>query len=137
MLETLKNLFGKKPAPQTPVKPIPAPPEPIQSPRLLPTEVKAKLDRGEPLVLVDVREPEEVEIASIHGALHIPMGEIYHRYKEIAGDPNTEIIVFCHHGGRSERVMNQLWGLGYPNVKNMSGGIDRWSAEVDPSVPRY
>ncbi len=102
-----------------------------------PIEVKEKLDQGESIVLLDIREDQEVEITSLNGALHIPMEDISIRYKEISDDPNAEIVVFCHHGIRSEMVMHQLWGLGYQNAKNMLGGIDAWSVEIDPKVPRY
>lgn len=104
---------------------------------LSPQEVKQKLDAGAPLVLLDVRELQELEICSLPNALHIPMGEIYDRYKEISEDPNAEIVVICHHGSRSHQVMHQLWGLGYQNAKNLAGGIHAWSLDVDPSVPRY
>ncbi|MBI1389803.1 MAG: hypothetical protein GC154_15295 [bacterium] len=107
------------------------------SPELSPAEVKQMLDAGEPLILVDVREPQELEICSIEGALHIPMGQIHSRYKEISSDPNANVVVFCHHGGRSMQVMHQLWGLGYQNAKNMSGGIHAWSLDVDPGIQRY
>lgn len=108
-----------------------------ESSDLSPTEVKKKLDDASPIILVDVREPQEIEICSIDGAKHIPMGEIHERYKEISDNPEAEIIVFCHHGGRSMQVMHQLWGLGYQNCKNMAGGIHAWSLDVDPGVPRY
>lgn len=100
-------------------------------------EVKHKLDQGEPFILLDVREPQEWEIASISGAKHIPMGDIHERYKDLGEDPNQEIVVYCHHGMRSEMVMHQLWGLGFQNTKNMVGGIDAWSLDVDPKVQRY
>ncbi len=104
---------------------------------ITPRDVKEKLDNGEPIILVDVRENEEVEMAKIDGALHIPMGEMHTRYKEISDDPNAEVIVFCHHGHRSEQVMTQLWGLSFQNAKTMEGGIHAWSEEVDSSVPVY
>lgn len=100
-------------------------------------EVKEKLDRGEPIILVDVREDEELALAKIEGALHIPMGEMHSRYKEISDDPNAEVIVFCHHGHRSEQVMTQLWGLSFQNAKTMEGGIHAWSEEIDSGVPTY
>ncbi len=117
-----------------------AQPEPqphYESPEISPPEVKQKLDAGEPVILVDVRQPEEIEICHIEGAVNIPMMDVHERYKEISDDPNAEIIVFCHHGSRSMQVMHQLWGLGYQNCKNMSGGIHAWSLDVDPKVARY
>lgn len=133
-------LFGspKKTTPSLDAEPEPDyEPQSYESSDISPTEVKQKLEQNTPLILLDVREPQEVEICSIDGALHIPMGDVHERYKEIAEDPNAEIVVFCHHGGRSMQVMHQLWGLGYQNCKNMSGGIHAWSLDVDPSVPRY
>jgi adenylyltransferase/sulfurtransferase len=100
-------------------------------------EVKEKMERGDSFKLVDVREPQEVAIAAIPGAVHIPMGDIHARYQELGENQNQEIIVFCHHGTRSEMVMHQLWGLGYQNTKNLVGGIDAWSLDVDPKVARY
>ncbi|MDP8244823.1 MAG: rhodanese-like domain-containing protein [Candidatus Hinthialibacter antarcticus] len=117
-----------------------APPEAQQeysSPEISPPEVKQKLDAGESVILLDVRQPEELDICRIEGAMHIPMMDVHERYKEISDEPNAEIIVFCHHGSRSMQVMHQLWGLGYQNAKNMSGGIHAWSLDVDPKVPRY
>jgi len=137
MLESIRNWFGKKPASPMPIQPVSSSSSTAKSHNVSPIEVKEKLDRGDPVILVDVRETEEVEIVSIPVARHIPIGEIHCRYKEISDDPNAEIVVFCHHGGRSARVMSQLWGLGYPNVQNMEGGIDRWALEVDPSLSRY
>lgn len=102
-----------------------------------PLQVKEKLDRHEPFILVDVRENEELELAKLEGALHIPMGEMHTRYKEISDNPNAEVIVFCHHGHRSEQVMTQLWGLSFQNAKTMEGGIHAWSEQVDKNIPLY
>ena len=109
----------------------------MESCALTPKELKEKMDRGDPVVLVDVREAFELEQAAIPGVRHIPMGEIHMRYKEISSDPNAEVVVFSHHGSRSEQVMTQLWGLGYQNTKNLAGGIQAWSEEVDLSIPQY
>lgn len=100
-------------------------------------EVKEKLDNNEPIILVDVREDEELALAKIEGALHIPMGDMHTRYKEISDDPNAQVIVFCHHGHRSEQVMTQLWGLSFQNAKTMEGGIHAWSEEIDHNIPTY
>lgn len=132
-------LFGKsqkKTAPESGGA-QPEPQEEYISPEISPPEVKQMIDAGEPIILVDVRQPEEVEICHIEGAVNIPMMDVHERYKEISGDPNAQIVVFCHHGSRSMQVMHQLWGLGYQNCKNMSGGIHAWSLDVDPKVPRY
>lgn len=88
-----------------------------------------------PPVLLDVREPLEVQTASIDGSLDIPMGEIKSRVQEL--DPDGHIVVMCHHGARSLSVTAWLRREGFENVQSMAGGIDAWSLEVDPTVPRY
>ena len=84
---------------------------------------------------IDVREKEELEISRIHGAEHFPMSEISDNINNF--DKDEEIIFFCHHGMRSARVCEYFYKQGFKNVKNMTGGIDRWSLTVDPRVPRY
>lgn len=136
MLKWLRQRFGSsKPSPP-PARPAASIPQ-YGSHEVSPQEVKKKLDDGESIILLDVREPQERQIAVIPQAKHIPMGEIHARYKEISDDPAAEIIVFCHYSERSEVVMHQLWGLGYQNAKVMLGGIDAWSVEIDPKIPRY
>ena len=97
-------------------------------------QLKAKLDKGEKPVIVDVREPSEYKRANIGGIL-IPLGEIVKRYSEL--DTNQEIVVLCHHGSRSQRAVEFLHEKGFTNVKNLVGGIEAWSKRVDPKVPRY
>ncbi len=87
------------------------------------------------VLLLDVREPFEREMAVIQPSLHIPMGEIPDRSGEIPRD--REVIVYCHSGSRSMMVAGYLEGLGFKSVANLAGGIDAWSVKVDPSVPRY
>lgn len=92
--------------------------------------------RADPnVVLLDVREPDEVATAHIDGAKHIPMREIAARTGEL--DASAPIAVFCHHGGRSERVANYLAANGFANVVNVDGGIDAYAEKIDPSIPRY
>lgn len=98
-------------------------------------EVHARLQRGDALLLLDCREHDEVKVAQIDGAKHIPMGEI--PTQQVYLDPDQETIVFCHAGVRSMAVAQFLIEQGFEDVKNMAGGIDAWSQEVDPSVPRY
>ncbi len=86
-------------------------------------------------VLLDVREPYELEEAALPGATHVPMGQIPMRANEI--DPQAEIAVLCHHGGRSERVAQFLAQRGFSRVYNVAGGIDEYSERVDPKIPRY
>ncbi|MFN8627425.1 MAG: rhodanese-like domain-containing protein [Candidatus Binatia bacterium] len=103
--------------------------------QLTPAEVKALLDRGQRLLLLDVREPEEVVCARLAGSVHIPMGEIPGRLHEL--DPDADIVVYCHHGVRSANVVAFLLHRDFVSVANLAGGIDRWSETVDPSLPRY
>jgi len=98
-------------------------------------EVKRRLDAGEKLLLVDVREPQEHALCQIEGAMLIPMGSIPANLQKL--DTDEEVICFCHHGMRSLEVANWLRSRGVSTAKSMSGGIDRWSLEIDPNVPRY
>jgi len=86
-------------------------------------------------VLLDVREPFEFEIARLPNARLIPLGELPARLNEL--DSRVEIVTYCHHGIRSRRAMELLKGAGFAKVRNLRGGIDAWSVDVDPSVPRY
>jgi rhodanese-related sulfurtransferase len=109
--------------------------EKIEIGEILPEELSERLRRGERFLILDVREPEEIAIAAFPGAAQIPMGEIPSR---VAGlDPDQETVVVCHHGIRSAQVAMYLARLGFERVSNLSGGIDLWSATVDPAVPRY
>jgi rhodanese-related sulfurtransferase len=90
---------------------------------------------GKDLVLLDVREPDELAHASLPDAVHIPMREIPVRFHEL--DPARVIAVLCHHGGRSERVANFLTLQGYEQVYNVDGGIEAYARDVDASIPRY
>jgi sulfur-carrier protein adenylyltransferase/sulfurtransferase len=100
-------------------------------------ELKERLDTGEALELVDVREPFEWRIANLgeHGARMIPMGEVAARADEL--DPAREIIVYCRSGARSGDVVRYLRDQGFTRARNLRGGILAWGAEIDPSVPRY
>ena len=100
-----------------------------------PREVKQRLDRGEKLLLVDVREPHEYAICQIEGSVLIPMRTIPANLQKL--DVDEEVICYCHHGMRSLDVANWLRGQGVGSAKSMTGGIDRWSVEIDPKVPRY
>jgi rhodanese-related sulfurtransferase len=100
-----------------------------------PIELKERLMRGDDLRLLDVREPEEVAIAPFPDALHLPMNEIPSQIQAL--DAAAEWVVVCHHGIRSAQVAMYLARMGFERVANLTGGIDRWSLTVDPSVPRY
>ena len=98
--------------------------------------VKQMLDAGEKFVFLDCREPGEVATAKIAGTTHIPMREIPARLDELS--PKAQrIVVHCHHGGRSQRVTQFLRQQGFEQAQNLTGGIDAWSLEIDPGVPRY
>ena len=103
-------------------------------PQLSVKELKRRMDAGENLFILDVREPFEYQIANIGGKL-IPQNEVPQRLSEI--DRNQEIIVQCKSGGRSQRIAEFLKQSGFPNVANLAGGILAWSDEVDPRVPKY
>ncbi len=98
-------------------------------------ELKAKLDRGEKIVLIDVREPWEYNICKIPDAQLIPLGTLATEYKKL--DPNAEIVLHCHMGMRSMDATQFLLQQGFKNAKNLTGGINAWSLQIDPSVPRY
>ena len=98
-------------------------------------ELKQKLDRGEKVVLIDVREPWEYNIAKIEGAQLIPLGTLATEYKKL--DPGAEIVMHCHMGMRSMDATQFLLQQGFKNVKNLTGGINAWSQQIDPAVPRY
>ena len=100
-----------------------------------PLEVKRLLDEGKKVVILDVRNPPEFEIGTIEGSVRIPLPELQDRLGEL--DSRDNIIVHCHHGPRSTRAVNMLRKFGFTKAKNLKGGIDQWSIDVDPSVPRY
>jgi rhodanese-related sulfurtransferase len=102
---------------------------------ITPEQLDARIKRGEALRLIDVREPIEHEIACIAGAELLPLS----RFDEWAGalNPEEETVVMCHHGIRSAQVCAFLSRQGFKQLYNLAGGIDRWSQEVDGSVPQY
>lgn len=103
-----------------------------------PAEVKRRLDSNEPLSLIDVREPFEHQIASLPSATLIPMNTIPANLQQIeAASDEKPVIIFCHHGMRSLNVVSWLRRNGVENCQSMAGGIDEWSARIDPKVPRY
>ncbi len=99
-------------------------------------ELKARLDSGDDIQLIDVRQPDEFGFARIEGTRLIPLGEIMSRSDEI--DPSRETVVLCKMGGRSARAIEALQRSGFTgDLKNLVGGITAWSNDVDPSVPKY
>jgi adenylyltransferase/sulfurtransferase len=103
-------------------------------PQITVKELKQRMDAGEDVQLIDVREPYEYQIAQIGGKL-IPQNEVPQRLAEI--DRNREIVVHCRSGARSQRIAEFLKQSGYPNVANLAGGILAWSDEIDPTVKKY
>ena len=103
-------------------------------PQITVKELKQRLDAGEDVQLIDVREPYEYQIAQIGGKL-IPQNDVPNRLNEI--DRNREVVVHCKSGGRSQRIAEFLQQAGYPRVVNVAGGITAWSDEIDPKVPKY
>lgn len=102
---------------------------------ITPKELKERLDKGDELVLLDVREPWEYSLAKIEGSTLIPLGTLPQSMDKL--DRGAEIIAYCHHGMRSADAAQFLLQQGFPVVKNLVGGIDAWSLQVDPAVPRY
>ena len=104
---------------------------------ITPEEVKAKLDRGDELLLIDVRETGELHVCSLPDAQHIPMMQLFTGMIQPAATPEREIVVFCHHGIRSAEAASFLLQNGFENVASMAGGIDAWAARLDPTMKRY
>ncbi len=100
------------------------------------SELKKKLDAGEKLRLIDVREADEWAAGQLPQAEWIPLGEFAAQAPQKL-DPDETIVLYCHHGGRSGRAQGWLLGQGYPKVLNLTGGIDAWSLAIDPKIPRY
>lgn len=100
------------------------------------TELKSRMDAGDDIQLIDVRQPDEYAFAKIEGSKLIPLGEVIQRMGEL--DDSRETVVHCKMGGRSARAIEALRAAGYKgDLKNMKGGITAWSNEVDPKVPKY
>ena len=105
-------------------------------PEITATELKQRLDNGEDIQIVDVREANEVAVAKLPNTIHIPLAQVVHRMSEI--DPTRETVVHCKMGGRSARAIDALKRSGFTgNLINLAGGITAWSNDVDPSVPKY
>jgi rhodanese-related sulfurtransferase len=111
------------------------PPLPLE---ITPQDVQRRIQAGEKLALLDVREPGEFQLARINGAELIPMRTVPAELSRLdAQADQTPLIVFCHHGVRSLNVVHWLRQQGLEACQSMAGGIDRWSLEIDPTVPRY
>jgi rhodanese-related sulfurtransferase len=108
-------------------------------PELTPTEFQQRWGdeqlEARDVVLLDVREPEEVALAALPGARYVPMREIPSRLGEL--EHGKPLVIMCHSGVRSRRVAEFLTANGFDRVFNLAGGIDAWSREIDPRIPRY
>ena len=102
-----------------------------------PRQVEAMLRAGTDVVLLDCRTPQELAIARIEGAVPVPLQEVGARLAELEAYEDRKVVTLCHHGVRSLRLAAVLRQQGFKDVKSMAGGIDVWSQEIDPSVPRY
>lgn len=111
----------------------PAPVAPVAPP----TEVAARLSGGEDLPLLDVREPHEHAWVALPTSRLIPLHELPDRLEELGAWKDREFVVYCHHGVRSAHAVAWLRTQGFHGARNLAGGIDRWSLEIDPSVRRY
>jgi rhodanese-related sulfurtransferase len=100
-----------------------------------PAEIRQRLDAGEQLRIIDVREHDEYEVARVEAAVLLPMSEIQNWWQDLPRD--EELVIMCHHGARSAQVCMALSRAGFEHLTNLEGGIDSWSIEVDPNIPRY
>ncbi len=116
----------------------PSTPPPLE---ITPAALKRRLDAREPgLILVDCRRPDEYAICRINGSRLIPLADIVARAEDLETDDggrSAPIVVHCHMGVRSMKATLALRELGFPNVQSLAGGIDAWSIQIDPTVPRY
>ena len=106
-----------------------------QGAAVVPKDLIEEMRSGKQVLLLDVREPHEYDLVHIEGSRLIPLGELPKRVNEL--DSADEVVVYCHTGGRSASATSFLRSLGYKKVRNLEGGIDAWSLEVDTSLPRY
>jgi len=99
--------------------------------------VKRQLDQQAEFLLLDCRETEEYELVSIPGARLLPLSELPAQYQQLDTHRDRPIVVYCHHGMRSARATAWLREQGFAQVQSMTGGIDQWSLEIDPTLTRY
>ena len=106
-------------------------------PEISVSELEQRLGSPQPPRLIDVRESDEWELARIAGADLLPLSQWPAIVATKLADPNEPLLVLCHHGGRSARATDFLLRQGFCDVTNVAGGIDAWSCEIDPAIPRY
>jgi rhodanese-related sulfurtransferase len=104
---------------------------------ITPAQLAARLDAGEPFYLLDVRQPDEHALAALPGSKLIPLNQLMSRITEVDAAPGIPIVVYCHHGVRSRMGAGAVAQAGHDEVYSLAGGIDAWSLQVDPRVPRY
>jgi adenylyltransferase/sulfurtransferase len=135
LLVLLLSACGQPAVQQAPARPA-AQSAPATPQDITPQELAAELQAADRPFLLDVREPFEVDIASIPGTSQlIPLGQLPDRLNEL--DTDEEIVIYCRSGNRSQQAARMLRAAGFRNVRNLEGGIIGWSAEVDPSMPTY
>jgi rhodanese-related sulfurtransferase len=105
--------------------------------QISPKDLAQQLQSENPPHLLDVRQREEHDLVALPNSTLIPLGELIFRAEEIDDWKDQEIVVYCHHGIRSLNAIGQLQHLGFKQLRNLAGGIDRWTTEVDPKLPRY
>jgi rhodanese-related sulfurtransferase len=106
-------------------------------PQISVRQLADKLAAGEPVYLLDVRQPEEYSLAALPNSTLIPLGDLHHRTAEVEPPAGALVVVYCHHGVRSLTGAYLLQQAGVGPVASLAGGIDAWSREIDPAVPRY
>ena len=99
--------------------------------------LRNRLAAGDDLLLVDCREQDEYDLVRLDQAVLVPMSEFAGRVEELRPHQDREVVIHCHHGGRSLRVAMWLRGQGFSRVSSLAGGIDAWAERIDPSLPRY
>lgn len=100
-------------------------------------ELQERISSNPQLVVIDVREANELAVCKLSNITHIPLGELPNRVNELAKYKDTEIVVYCRSGKRSERACQFLSSSGFKNVLNLEGGILAWARDIDPTMPNY
>jgi adenylyltransferase/sulfurtransferase len=105
--------------------------------QIRPEQLASKMKAGEPVYLLDVRQPEEHDYCHLPNSVLIPLPELIARVGELEPPPDTLIVVYCHHGVRSLSGAAIVQRAGHENVASLSGGIEEWAVRIDPKMPRY